>query len=58
MGAALNDYAAIEDDDFVAVFDRAETVRHNDAATTALADAFVNVLFGFVVEGAGGFVED
>src|SRR5205814_9926241 len=54
--AALHDRAALHDDDFVAVADRAGAVRDDDRGAAAAAHALVDQHLGRRVEGAGRLV--
>src|SRR5262245_59304635 len=58
MRAALGDLPTVEDDDLVAVADRAQAVGDDDARAAAATDAGVDRGFGGAVERARGFVED
>ena len=58
VGAALHDLAALHDDDLVGITDGAQAVRDDDARAAATAQAFIDMLLGGRIQGAGGLVED
>ena len=61
LGAALVNYAAaIEDENFGCVFDRAESMGNGEdgLAQNELIKSFLNHTFAFGVEGRSGFVKD
>ena len=58
VSALFNDTALVEDNDPVAVADRAEPVRDDETGTAASAKTVVHLQFGHRVQGAGGFIEN
>src|SRR4051794_909106 len=55
---ALDDLAVVENEDLVAVADRADAVRRDDARAAAAREIRQDRLLGQRVEGARGLVED
>src|SRR5690606_22515393 len=58
VGAALDDLAALQDDDLVAVADRRQPVGDDDAGAAAAAEAVVDDCLGGWVERRSGLVEN
>jgi hypothetical protein len=54
----LDDTASVQDDDFIAVSNRTQPVRDNQAGASAATETVVDPTLGNGVEGTGGFVED
>ena len=57
MGSPFDDLALLQHDDLVAVADRAEAVRDDDAGAAAPPQIVIDDLFGDRIERAGRFVE-
>lgn len=60
MASTLNDALAVDDDDLVGIPDGGETVGDGDggAVSGELLQAFLDVAFTFIVQGAGGLIQD
>ena len=57
MGAPLGHLPAIEQDDFLTIADRAQTMGDDDAGAAALAQMVIDLLLCNRVEGSGRFIE-
>src|SRR5690349_10690940 len=58
VGSSFHGRPGVEDDDFVAVPDGAQTMGDDDAGAAAPTQVRADALLGAGVEGAGGLVED
>jgi hypothetical protein len=58
MGSALDNFALLQHDDFVAVADRAQAVCDDDARATAPTQVVVDGFFGDWIERARRFIKD
>ena len=56
--SVFGDFAAVDDQDAVAVLDGGEAVGDDDASALHLVQGFGDLALGDVIQGAGGLVED
>ena len=58
MGAPLHYTAAFEHDNFIAVPNGTQAMRHKQTGTAAASEVLHNEVFGLGVQGTGGFIQD
>jgi hypothetical protein len=58
MWSPFDDLATFQNNDFVTIPNRAETVCYNQAPAATAEEVFFNFLFSWWIKGTGGLIQD